>query len=49
MSIPFNDNVVEAAFEQFGDIVLNENYVVGGSVGAISTPFGDAPQGLIWR
>lgn len=44
--IPFNDDAVQAAFEQFGDIVLNENYVVGGSVGAISTPFGDAPQGL---
>lgn len=44
--IPFNDAAVQSAFEQFGDIVLNENYVVGGSVGAISTPFGDAPQGL---
>ncbi len=44
--IPFNDDAVKAAFEQFGEIVLNENYVVGGSVGAISTPFGDAPQGL---
>ncbi|MFG6097468.1 ABC transporter substrate-binding protein [Leptothoe sp. ISB3NOV94-8A] len=44
--IPFNDDAVQVAFEQFGDIVLNESYVVGGSVGAISTPFGDAPQGL---
>lgn len=44
--IPFNDDTVAAAFETFGDIVLNENYVVGGTVGAISTPFGDAPQGL---
>ncbi|MEM9978447.1 MAG: ABC transporter substrate-binding protein, partial [Cyanobacteria bacterium P01_D01_bin.2] len=44
--IPFNDGAVQAAFEQFGDIVLNETYVVGGSIGAISTPFGDAPQGL---
>ncbi|NEQ52584.1 MAG: carbohydrate ABC transporter substrate-binding protein [Leptolyngbya sp. SIO3F4] len=44
--IPFNDAAVQAAFERFGDIVLNESYVVGGSVGAISTPFGDAPQGL---
>ena len=44
--IPFNDEAVQTAFEQFGDIILNENYVVGGSVGAISTPFGDAPQGL---
>ncbi|NEP61942.1 MAG: carbohydrate ABC transporter substrate-binding protein [Symploca sp. SIO2G7] len=44
--IPFNDSAVQAAFERFGDIILNENYVVGGSVGAISTPFGDSPQGL---
>ena len=44
--IPFNDDAVQTAFERFGEIVLNENYVVGGSVGAISTPFGDAPQGL---
>ncbi|MEM9264629.1 MAG: ABC transporter substrate-binding protein [Cyanobacteria bacterium P01_F01_bin.13] len=44
--IPFNDAAVQAAFEQFGDIVLNETYVVGGTTGAISTPFGDAPQGL---
>ena len=44
--IPFNDGAVQTAFEQFGDIILNENYVVGGAVGAISTPFGDAPQGL---
>ncbi|MEA5464778.1 ABC transporter substrate-binding protein [Leptothoe sp. PORK10 BA2] len=44
--IPFNDGVVQTAFEYFGDIVLNENYVVGGTVGAIRTPFGDAPQGL---
>ena len=44
--IPFNDEAVQAAFEEFGTIVLNESYVVGGSVGAISTPFGDAPQGL---
>ncbi|MEO0867229.1 MAG: ABC transporter substrate-binding protein [Cyanobacteria bacterium J06642_11] len=45
--IPFNDSSVQTAFEEFGDIILNENYVVGGSVGAISTPFGDAPQGLL--
>ncbi len=44
--IPFNNDAVQAAFEQFGKIVLNETYVVGGTTGAISTPFGDAPQGL---
>ncbi|MBT9312962.1 carbohydrate ABC transporter substrate-binding protein [Leptothoe kymatousa TAU-MAC 1615] len=45
--IPFNDGAVQEAFEEFGNIVLNESYVVGGAVGAISTPFGDAPQGLL--
>ncbi|MEM9809433.1 MAG: ABC transporter substrate-binding protein, partial [Cyanobacteria bacterium P01_D01_bin.56] len=45
--IPFNDSSVQTAFEEFGNIILNETYVVGGSVGAISTPFGDAPQGLV--
>lgn len=44
--IPFNDAAVKVAFDQFGDVVLNPDYVVGGSVGAISTPFGDSPQGL---
>ncbi|MEM6251626.1 MAG: ABC transporter substrate-binding protein [Cyanobacteria bacterium P01_D01_bin.156] len=46
-AIPFNDGAVQTAFEEFGNIILNEAYVVGGSVGAISTPFGDAPQGLL--
>ncbi|MEM7797243.1 MAG: ABC transporter substrate-binding protein, partial [Cyanobacteria bacterium P01_C01_bin.118] len=44
--IPFNDAAVQTAFEEFGNIVLNETYVVGGTTGTISTPFGDAPQGL---
>ena len=44
--IPFNDGRVKTAFENFGKIVRNPKYVVGGSVGAISTPFGDAPSGL---
>ena len=44
--IPFNDAAVKAAFDEFGDIALNPDYVVGGTVGAISTPFGDSPQGL---
>lgn len=44
--IPFNDDRVKAAFEQFGAIVLNPDYVVGGSVGALSTPFGDSPNPL---
>ncbi|MEO0755428.1 MAG: ABC transporter substrate-binding protein [Cyanobacteria bacterium J06648_16] len=44
--IPFNDASVKAAFDEFGEVVLNPDYIVGGSVGAISTPFGDSPQGL---
>lgn len=44
--IPFNDAPVATAFDQFGEVVLNPDYVVGGSVGAISTPFGDSPKGL---
>lgn len=45
-TIPFNSPPVKRAFEQFGDIVLNPDYVLGGAVGVISTPFGDAPQPL---
>ncbi|MEO1592638.1 MAG: ABC transporter substrate-binding protein [Cyanobacteria bacterium J06632_22] len=44
--IPFNDAAVKTAFDEFGTIALNPDYVVGGTVGAISTPFGDSPQGL---
>ena len=41
--IPFNSPPVKEALELFGEIVRNERYVRGGVVGAISTPFGDAP------
>ena len=41
--IPFNSPPVKEAMELFGEIVRNERYVRGGVVGAISTPFGDAP------
>ena len=41
--IPFNSPPVKEAVELFGEIVRNERYVRGGVVGAISTPFGDAP------
>ncbi|WP_313887545.1 ABC transporter substrate-binding protein [Nodosilinea sp. LEGE 07088] len=44
--IPFNAAPVQTAFERFGDIVLNPDYISGGTVGAISTPFGDSIQGL---
>ena len=44
--IPFTASAVANAFEQFGEIALNPDYVFGGTVGVISTPFGDAPQPL---
>lgn len=44
--IPFTDGRVQAAFEQFGEIVLNDDYVVGGPTGVLSTPFGDSPTPL---
>lgn len=44
--IPFDAEPVQTAFEEFGDIVLNPDYISGGTVGAISTPFGDSIQGL---
>lgn len=44
--IPFESPEVSQAFEEFGAIALNPDYVVGGTVGVISTPFGDSPNGL---
>ena len=44
--LPFNDPLVKNAFDQFGDIVLNPDYIVGGYTGALSTPFGDSPKPL---
>lgn len=44
--IPFNSPPVKTAVEIFGDLVRNERYVRGGTVGAISTPFGDSPGAL---
>ncbi|MEM7771512.1 MAG: ABC transporter substrate-binding protein [Cyanobacteria bacterium P01_A01_bin.37] len=44
--IPFTAPEVANAFAQFGAIALNPDYVYGGAVGVISTPFGDAPQPL---
>lgn len=44
--IPFNDEAVKAAFERFGEVALNPDYVVGGTVGVLSTPFGDSPNPL---
>ncbi|MGY6528656.1 MAG: ABC transporter substrate-binding protein [Cyanobacterium sp.] len=40
--IPFNDPRVKEAFEKFGEIALHNEYVRGGRVGVLSTPFGDS-------
>lgn len=45
--IPFDAPPVKEAFDKFGEIVLNPQYIQGGIVSAISTPFGDSPRGLI--
>ncbi|MGB3491770.1 MAG: ABC transporter substrate-binding protein [Elainellaceae cyanobacterium] len=44
--IPFTHPAVKQAFEEFGAIARNPDQVLGGAVGVISTPFGDAPQPL---
>ncbi len=44
--IPWTDEAVKKAWEMFGEIVLNENYVYGGPEGALNTSFGDAPRPL---
>lgn len=44
--IPFTNPQVKAGFEEFGKIVRNPKYVVGGTTGVISIPFGDSPKGL---
>lgn len=44
--IAFTDPAVKTAFEKFGNIARNSDYVLGGTVGVISTPFGDAPRPL---
>jgi len=44
--IPFADPQVKAAFETFGAIVRNPDYVLGGITGVLSTPFGEAPLPL---
>jgi alpha-glucoside transport system substrate-binding protein len=44
--LPFNSPPVQKAFAIFGEIARNPEYVPGGGVGALSTPFGDAIHGL---
>lgn len=44
--LPFNSPEVTQAFEDFGKILLDPDYVSGGAINAVSTAFGDSPQGL---
>jgi len=41
--IPWTDPAVKTAWETFGQIARNEDYVWGGTVGVLSTNFGDSP------
>lgn len=44
--VSWTDPKVKRAFELFGLIVLNPNYVFGGTTGALTTNFGDSPNDL---
>jgi len=44
--IAWTDPLIKTAFEYFGDIVLDPNYVFGGTTGALTTNFGDSPNEL---
>jgi alpha-glucoside transport system substrate-binding protein len=41
--IPFNDQAVLAAAEQFGDVMFKQGYVLGGAASTPDIAFGDAP------
>lgn len=47
--IPWTHPSVKRAFESFGQIVLNPNYVLGGPLGALMTNFGDSPSALFTK
>ncbi|MEL6352579.1 MAG: ABC transporter substrate-binding protein [Cyanobacteria bacterium J06627_28] len=44
--IPFNSPEVKKSFEYFGELVRTPDYVWGGTVAALSIPWGDSPSGL---
>ena len=44
--VPFDAPEVQAAFEYFGEIVKTPGYVWGGTTGALSISWGEAPSGL---
>lgn len=44
--LKFDSPEVRRAFELFGEIVKNPDYVLGGTTAVLTTPFGDAPDPL---
>jgi len=44
--IPWTDPKVKRAFQLFGRIARNEKYLYGGTTGALTANFGDAPNAL---
>ncbi|UUP16985.1 ABC transporter substrate-binding protein [Nitratireductor thuwali] len=44
--IPFDDERIVAAIEEFGWFARNEDFVDGGTEGVVSTDFRDSPKGL---
>ncbi len=44
--VPFNDERVVAAIEEFGAFARNDDYVAGGAGAVASTDFRDSPKGL---
>jgi len=44
--IPWTDPAIKRAWELFGQIARNEDYVYGGTTGVLSTFFGDSPAPL---
>jgi alpha-glucoside transport system substrate-binding protein len=44
--IPFDDPAVVNALNVVGEIMLNDDYVSGGTDAILTTPFGDSPSGL---
>ncbi len=45
-SIPFDDERIVAAIEEFGAFARNDDYVAGGAGAVATTDFRDAPKGL---
>ncbi len=44
--IPWTDPAIKTAWETFGEIATNEDYLYGGTTGALTINFGDSPAPL---